>query len=327
MPKGDRSLRFSLALGLITLQAHTHALPAVAAEARRATRAEIELRNEARLRSMPRAERLALVEKFKAFDELGRAEQESIRALDARIAQLPPADRANYDSVLRRYHQWIQGLGEEERKALKATPPDRRMRLVTQLRDAERTTPGPDATPLFLQVMEFSATSLIESTHQIKAWFDLTPEKRAEIEKLASPNARQKRLAELGQQVKGGGGGRLTKSEEDALLAKIEANPSLKNWLSFPLKKADPTKHEKVRRRMAVNYYYLEHPPDAVQPGRLLRFEAALPSWYRDQYDHLPPEEARRRLTVLYRLVFPTPAEMPEGPAKAGSPTATPRPS
>ena len=43
-----------------------------------------------------------------------------------------------------------------------------------------------------------------------------------------------------------------------------------------------------------------------------MRFEAALPPWYRGEFDHLPPEEARRRLTILYRLVYPFPSDMPE---------------
>src|SRR5207249_3597766 len=105
---------------------------------------------------------------------------------------------------------------------------------------------------------------------------------------------------------------RISKAEEEALLAKIEANPQLKNWLNTPLKKADPTKHEKMKRRIAAHYYFLEKPPAAVDPSHLMRFQAALPPWSRGEFDHLPPEEARRRLTILYRLIFPAPGEMPE---------------
>jgi hypothetical protein len=94
-----------------------------------------------------------------------------------------------------------------------------------------------------------------------------------------------------------------------------------------PLKKADPAKQEKARRRIATSYHFLEKPPAAVNPVHLMRFEAALPPWYRGQFDHLPPEEARRRLTILYRLIYPAPAEMPEiGKAAAQGATTPPGP-
>lgn len=300
-----------------------------AAEDREGVRAE----NRERLRAMPREQRLALREKLSEYDALSRSERAAIRSLDERIGELPPAERANYGSVLRRYHLWVQGLTDRQRDELKATPPGERMRLVTKLRAEERKAPNPNTTPLFLQVIEFSPLSPFETAHRLKVWFDLTPEKRTEIEKIPSSVDQQRRLAELSQEVKPGPVPRLTKEEEDALMARIEANPQLKNWLAYPLKKADPTKHEKVRRRMAANYYFLEHPPAAVAPSNLVRFESALPTWYREQFDHLPPEEARRRLTILYRLIFLA-GEMPE-PRKATNaprpatapPAASPRPS
>jgi hypothetical protein len=259
------------------------------------------------------------------FDALGRTEKAAIRSLDARIAQLPAADRASYWSVLRRYHQWVQGLSQEQRSELNSAPPNQRMRLVTQFRAEERTNAEGATIPLFLQVVDFTVMSPFESAHRLKAWFDLTPEKRAEIEKLPSTLEQKKRLVELSQQVKLGHVIRPSKAEEEALLAKIEELPQLKNWMTYPLKKADPTKQEKVKRRMADNYYFVVHPPPSVDPGNLMRFEAALPRWYRDQFEYLPPEEARRRLTILYRLVFPAGTEMPQMKAP-GPPRTSPEP-
>jgi hypothetical protein len=282
-----------------------------------------------RLRSMPREQRLALWEKLKAFDALGQSERSSIRALDARIAALSPADRDNYASVLRRYHHWLQGLTDEQRTALITAPPSQRMRLVTGYRADVRTgaTGNMNTTPMFLQVFDFSGSAPFETAHRLKVWFDLSAENRAEIEAQDSPAARKKRLTEFAQHVRLGPIGRVPKSDEDALMAKLESNPQLKNWLANPLKKADPTKHEKVKRRIAANYYFLEHPPTAVDPGRLRHFGAALPTWDREQLDPLPPEEAKRRLAILYRLVFPAPKEFPESfqatpTPKAGTPPA-----
>jgi hypothetical protein len=264
-----------------------------------------------RIRTMPREERLGLWEKLKEFDTLSTSEQAAIRSLDARIAQLSPADQANYLSVLNRYHQWVQGLSEQQRTELNALPPSQRMGMVTRLRAGERTGVAGQSTPLFLQVFDFTSVSPFELANRLRVWFQLAPEKRAEIEAIESPSEQQKQLTKLGQQIKHRSTGRITQVEEDALVAKLEANPQMKSWPSL-LKKADATKQEKMKRRIAANYHFIEHPPAAVDPNNLMRFASALPSWNREQFDHLAPEEARRRLTVLYRLVFPTPEEMPD---------------
>jgi hypothetical protein len=273
--------------------------------------ADSQVKNWDRLRSMPREERLVLSEKLKQFDALGRSDQAAIRALDDRISKLPDADRANYESVLRRYHQWVLGLTEDQRNELKALPASERMRLVTKLRAEDRTNSNGTSTPLFLQVIDFSSIAPYEAAHRLKAWFELGPEKRAEIEKLGVPAEQQKRLVEIGQHLKAGGVGRFNKGEEDSLFEKMESNSRLNSWLAYSLKKADPAKHEKVKRRMAMNYHFLEHPPAPVDTEHLLRFATELPSWYREPFDPLPSDEARRRLTILYRLVFPAPEEMP----------------
>ncbi len=275
--------------------------------------ADADAENWNRLRSMPREQRLALWEKLKQFDALGPAEKSAIQSLSARIAQLPLAEQANYWSVLSRYHHWVKGLSEEQRNELNALSPSERMKLVTKLRAQERTTSNTRTVPLFLQVIDFAAMSPFETAHRIKAWLELTPEKRTEIEAMPLQEDQQKRLAELAQHVRLASSSRIAKPEEDALLAKIDNHPLLKSWLSNPeKKKADSTKYEKAKRRIAANYYFLQNPPAAVEPAQLMRFEAALPPWYRGEFDHLPAEEARRRLTILYRLIYPFPSDMPE---------------
>jgi hypothetical protein len=280
-----------------------------------------------RLRAMPREQRQALWEKLKQFDALGPTEKSAIQSLNTRIAELPLAEQANYLSVMSRYHHWVQGLSEEQRNELKSAPPSERMARVTKLRAQERMTPSPRSVPLFLQVVDFALMSPFEMAHRIKAWIDLTSEQRAEIEAMPVPADQQKHLAELSQHVRLAPPGRIAKADEDAVLAKMDANPQLKAWLSNLQKKVDPTekkkgdttKAEKAKRRAAANYYFLEKPPAAVEPGHLMRFESAMPPWYRGEFDHLPPEEARRRLTILYRLIFPFPSDMPET-RKATSP-------
>jgi hypothetical protein len=72
--------------------------------------------------------------------------------------------------------------------------------------------------------------------------------------------------------------------------------------------------HSEILRRQAINYYFIQHRPPAVLPERLADFVAAFPPWLQNAFDPYPPDEARRRLTIVYRLVFPSPAEMKAAP-------------
>jgi hypothetical protein len=272
-----------------------------------------EAENLVRLRSMPREERLALLEKLQEFDALDPAERAAIRALNQRILELPADEQANYWSVLRSYHHWVQGLSEEQRKELNSVPLNQRMKLVSKLRAQDGTNSSTGHMPLVVQLLDFSGITPFEMAHRIKVWLELRPEERTEIELMGSPVEQQRRLASLAQHDRKATGSQgIKKADEDALIAKIEASPRWKNSPINPLKKADPAKQEKMRRRIAASYHFLENPPAAVDPTRLMRFESVLPSWYRGQFDHLPAEEARRRLTILYRLIYPAPGEMPE---------------
>ena len=55
---------------------------------------------------------------------------------------------------------------------------------------------------------------------------------------------------------------------------------------------------------LAGNYFWIENPPEKVEPSNLFRFLSALPKGISESITYLPPEEARRRLTILYRLLY-----------------------
>ena len=75
-------------------------------------------------------------------------------------------------------------------------------------------------------------------------------------------------------------------------------------------------------RRLAINLYLLsQDPPRPVAAEQLDAFFAAMPPWVRTTFDSFPADEARRRLTLVYRLVFPYPEEFQA--AEAGSPSRT----
>ncbi len=92
----------------------------------------------------------------------------------------------------------------------------------------------------------------------------------------------------------------------------------------FPfLKKAEESKdatkkQANIKRRFVDNYFYVENPPSKVSPENLLRFERSLPAWIRGGFDTLPPDEARRRLAILYRLIYPS-GEIGAATAKAST--------
>jgi hypothetical protein len=315
MPTGSRTACLALTMGLALI-------PLVSARGG-------ETENWERLRSMPRERRVFLSEKLREFDSLAPEEKSAIRALDRKVEGLSAADQANYLAVLHRYHLWLQSLPEDQRNALKTIPPAERMAMVTKLRAETKSSSPRRTSPVFLQLADLDGPTPYELVQQIKFWFELPPDQRASIEKL-DPVERQKQFADLAR-ARGANFNptrHLTKSEEDDLITKLESTHQLKNGLLQPHAKVDAkdaTKQARVRKRLAENYHFIEHPPEAVDPDNLLRFTTALPSWFRPSFDPLPPPEARRRLTILYRLLYPHPKEITDkGPASPG--TAPPKP-
>jgi hypothetical protein len=74
-----------------------------------------------------------------------------------------------------------------------------------------------------------------------------------------------------------------------------------------------------IFRRLAANLYFVDNPPKPVTPDRLAAFLAAYPAWIQSTFLGCAPDEARRRLTIVYRLVFPYPDEIKPA-AKAPAP-------
>ncbi|WP_406701305.1 hypothetical protein V5E97_26570 [Singulisphaera sp. Ch08] len=290
-----------------------------------------------RLRSMPREQRVILAEKIREFDRLDRHEKAAIRTLDEKLATLPPLERANYHAVLRRYHLWLQTLSENERtQLLEAKAPKDKLALIAKLRDKQGQDVDQAPTYLLFQLADLRGRSPFEVAQMLRFWFTLTPVERAEIEKLG-PRDRMKRLLELSRQAKIGPLPQLTPKEEAETAKQLDAKLQAKGWLRNQLNK-DSEKQAIDRRRLVNNYYFVANPPKPVSAANLLRFETAMPSWIRTTFDHLAPEEARRRLTILYRLIYrdgkeiPASGPGPDAPAREAvkpvkPPVTTPTPS
>lgn len=247
-----------------------------------------------KLRSMPREQRLHLAAQLKIFDGLGPDEQAALRAIDRALAAEPEGDRENDFAVLRRYHLWVQSLPEVRRGELKAATPEARLALARKYR-AEQRTVGAGASQ-FLKVADFRGVSPYVLAHLIQVWFSLKPAQQAEVTGLPE-NDRGPRLHQLGKTMKP-----IARRPNSAKVHELYDH-ALK---AYPfLKKAEAAKNpEQFKQRLADHFAFLETPPPKVAPDKLLAFDRALPVWVRGGIDTLPPEEARRRLTVLYRLVY-----------------------
>jgi hypothetical protein len=165
-----------------------------------------------------------------------------------------------------------------------------------------------------------------------KIWQVLAPNQRQAIEKKAGTPQRLQDLFRLGKTK---GIDREIKPpdfDEDQWLAETEKHlrekrPTL--ILEELRKKADP-RLPLIMRRMAINYSYLDKKQQPVNSDHLATFVATFPPFIQSSFEQYPPDEARRRLTIVYRLVFPPGQEIklipaPSAPPGAAGPAPTPK--
>ncbi len=302
-----------------------------------------EAENWKRLLAMPREQRLDLARNLEAFDELPAAEKAAVRDLDAAIARLDPAVQARYRVVLRRYHVWVKGLSDERKKELaEAGSLDRKLTLVTRWHKEDRVADRRAEANLVLQVHpgDLGTIPPFEMANALRVWSKLDPAERARIEALTPIHRRFDELRKHGLK------NRQTlrffpPADEAAMLADLQADGRVAavfpRWVEKQQKKADGKEIEAKRagtenplHHLAESLYFIKHPPHPVREAELIRFEREVPNWLRASLDPLPPEDARRRLTILYRQIYPFPDEIPlppkADPAKAKAPAAPPAP-
>jgi hypothetical protein len=277
-----------------------------------------------RLRSFPREQRQHLAEKLREFDALDRGTQDVIRKLDAKLAELPDGDRANYLAALRRYHLWLDDLSDAQRTEISNLPPDRRMAAVSKMvagQSSQRRT-----SPLVLRYSDFGDFSPYELADQVKIWQVLTPAQRSEVSRLPEAQ-RNARLERLMTQLNVSPVPRPVPADEEATIKRVFKRSGVSAFLTNK-KIGERIGEAKARSRIADHLRFVEYPPPRVTTENLSRFAASLPSWIRALDDPLPPDEARRRLTVLYRLLYPSPAEYvaSKAPAPPAAKAAVPVP-
>ncbi|MGC8638888.1 MAG: hypothetical protein ACP5XB_03295 [Isosphaeraceae bacterium] len=279
----------------------------------------------ARLQSMSARQRTALAQALQRFDlKIPPDEQESIRQIDSRLNALPPDERVRYLAVLRRFHNWLDTLPNDVRDNLLAKAPQERM---PQIKTLLARYPLPrEGNPTWRQFTEFTGPSFFELASLFKLWQDMTPAERGEIEKL--PIAKRRAgLLEHGLQKRSLHEFRPKDFRLEEWLPKVDAkinelreiDPELRTALTKAEKKTEDLAKEKpsavvparppILHRLAVNLYTLSQNPHPVSVEKLDAFFSALPPWVQSSFDPYPADLARRRLTLVYRLVFPYPAE------------------
>jgi len=312
----------------------------------------------ARLQNMSLQQRAELTEALKQFDfQLTPDQQKSIRQIDQQLIGLGAEDKVHYLAALRRYHNWLDSLPETVRDNLQAKPPAERMAQIKTL--ISRYPLPRESSPSWMQFAEVGGMSPFELAITFKIWQELTPEQRREIEGLPAGGQRRSKLLEDGRELKLNREVRPHDFRVDDWIPKVEAkiadisafDPELKGAVAkaeklaavkaeLASKRKNEGKEQAVRiisplmRRLAINLYFLEQPaPRPVDPERLAQFFAAMPPWVRTSYDSYTADEARRRLTLVYRLLFPNDEFKPTRPgtsvatgstASKGSPTPPP---
>ncbi len=221
---------------------------------------------------------------------------------------------------MRRYHNWLDSLPDKERDDLQVRPPGERMAQIKKM--LSRFPLPAEGTPLWLQFADFAGPSPFETATTFRIWQGLTTQQRHEIEALTAPGERRMKLMAHGRELRLLREIRPADFSIDEWIPRVEAklaeiqplDPEIRAALTkaestFKTKyegKAKVREHSPLMRRLAINLYLLEQPPPSpVDSQHLAQFLAAMPPWLRTSFDVYPADEARRRLTVVYRLLFP----------------------
>jgi len=295
--------------------------------------------------------RQELLESLRRFDQRLRPDQQrAARAIDDRLGAMPPEERDAYLRVLRRHHNWLASLPEPIRDELLSLPTTERLDRMRSL-FAKYPLPSDQArSPLdFIQI---GGTGIFEVASLCKIWIEIAPQERKRIDELPA-GERRAELLRIGRERKipralvpddfsmeywvDRAEARIKELREGA------TNPN--DWigrLEARINAAEERQADGEQRvppflhRLAVNLYLQEHKPEhPVDPVRLSRFLEAMPPWIQSTFYPFPGDEARRRSTLVYRLVFPHPEEFGAPgrgratdvpPATAAPPKAAPSP-
>jgi hypothetical protein len=287
-----------------------------------------------RLRAMPLERRTQLAEKLATFDALPSNQKSAVRSFDSRVQELEPDKRDDYLKLLRRYHLWRRSLTDAQRKKIDDAPtPTTRIKIVETLREEQRKRVSAEIEKAnWIQISSLNELTLFWSAHHLVIWFLLDDAERTQVDKIPDRAARLTRLREIGQKKKAKKAfqhiDQEFQSDIDGVIKQMEqqaaarGQPQPKDAIK---KKGQIINKSSPFTRKVELKFLTNHQNPKVDAKHLSWFEQECPNWLRESLDSLPPEAARRRLAVLYRLVFPDGTEIPEPKRKASPPSPAPR--
>lgn len=300
--------------------------------------------NRSRLLRMTPEARHELHESLRRFDDRLRPEQKrDARAIDDRLAAMPSEEREAYLIVLRRHHNWLASLPEPVRDEILSLPTHERLDRIRPL-FAKYPPPDPEVrSPL--EFIQIGGTGVFELASFCKTWIEIEPQDRKRLNELPD-GERRAELLRLGRQrdiprelVPDDFSMETWTQRAETRVKELREGPTNPNDWIGKLETRINTAAERLAEgkqrvppflhRLAVNLYLQEHKPaHPVDPFRLARFLDATPSWIQSAFYPFPSDEAKRRLTLVYRLIFPHPQEFgalrTEGSSLSPSPTAEP---
>ena len=235
-----------------------------------------------------------------------------------------PGNPSFWPRHLHRYHNWLDVLPETKQEELKQTSPAERMALVKKLLNNH---PAPNAVSAqFLRFIDVGEVTPFELAAIYKIWETLSPDEKRQVEQVPRGRGRRDALFKLGAKLNLPSEIKPDGFDEERWAKELEtfARRNRPALLLEEMKKTQSARRQENLRRQMINYHDLEkaHHPKAVTPERLAEFLATFPPWWQASFDHYPPEEARRRLMIVYRLVFPAPSEIKATQRTAAAPSA-----
>jgi hypothetical protein len=282
-----------------------------------------------RVRAMSPENRLALTKSLERFDRLPSATRERVIELDRALSTLPPEEMARYLETLRRYHVWLRTLPEAQRNELENAAPEQKPAIVARLQEAQSARrrmsqsgkielKGPAAKLQLgsidradlIQLSSLAPVLLEDAAGWLKIWYALEPRERQELESIRNPDQVQRQIR---QKLKG---------RPDLIAQLDELGREFGNTRAWLRRLTEMAKTKERTRAYAQEKLLRLREADkiwshadefvSVTASNLALFEDTMPRWIRESIDALPPEGANRRLSVLYRLVFPAPGEIPQ---------------
>lgn len=255
-----------------------------------------------RLQSIPLEQRRVFWKKLQAFDRLPRPDRRAIENLDHQIQEMPPEERNRYLATLHRYAVWLRSQPAERQAELAGLEIDDRLaRLRLYWAEGQ---PGRDQESMatFFQSAALSPLGLIDSAFLLRIWFAITPEERRQVQAIKTLDARIQRLKSRADELRIDRDYGPLRDRFEAIKSQAPPNAAIPRLRFGKALEAQGMDLALFRRLEA--WYFVNHAPRAVPPNERARFDAVLPDWFRDTTVALPADVARRRLDLLYELVF-----------------------